>query len=161
MEEYGIKKNVLTKDKFTEMFLILIIVAAIGTVGNLVGYSVPIMESVPGILIIFAVSFAGLMLTYVIPIKVSYVLYITILGMFLGSKWCPVSAVINEYVGKINMLALSTICLAFCGVGMAKDWVEFKKIGIKGILVALFAMFGTFVGSAIVAQIILKFQNLI
>lgn len=161
MSEYGEKKAVLSKDKITNMILILIIVAFIGTIGNLVGYGVPIMESLPGMLIILAVAFLGQLLSMVIPIKISYVLYVTIIGIAIANKWSPIAPFVNEYVGKVNMLATSTICLAFAGAGMAKNWAEFKKIGIKGLLVVCFVMFGTFVGSAVISQIVLSMQGLI
>lgn len=161
MSEYGTKREIISKDHLVEMMLILIIVSFVGTVGNFIGYGVPIQESIPGILIILAVAFAGQLIAEIIPLKVSYILYVTIIGMYLTCKWCPIAPTVNEYVGKINMLALSTVCLAFAGAGMAKDWVEFKKIGLKGIVVALFAMFGTFVGSAVIAQAVLKFQGII
>jgi hypothetical protein len=44
---------------------------------------------------------------------------------------------------------------------MGKDWAEFKKIGWRGVLVSGLVMFGTFFGSAIVAEIILKIQGII
>lgn len=161
MSEYGEKVTRVSKDKLIEMMLILIVVAFVGTIGNFVGYGVPVLESVPGILIILAVAFAGQFLSMVLPWKISYVLYVTIIGMYIGCKWCPISDTVNFYVNKVNMLALSTVCLAFAGAGMAKDWVKFKQIGLKGIIVALFVMMGTFLGSTIIAQIVLSVQGII
>lgn len=161
MSEYGEKATRISRDRWIHMLLILIIVSAIGTVGNLVGYGVPVLESVPGILIILAVAFAGQLLSMIIPVKVSYILYVTVIGMAIACKWSPIAPFVNEHVGKINMLALSTVCLAFAGAGMAKSWTEFKKIGIKGLIVVCFVMLGTFVGSAVIAQVILSAQGLI
>lgn len=161
MSEYGEKKASISMDKVGNMLLILIIVSFIGTIGNFVGYGVPILESIPGVLIILGVAFAGQLLSMVVPVKVSYVLYVTIIGMAISCKWSPIAPFVNEYVSKINMLALSTVCLAFAGAGMAKNWAEFKRIGIKGLVVVCFVMFGTFVGSAIIAQIVLSAQGII
>ena len=161
MSEYGEKQSRVSIDKVIEMMLIRIIVSFVGTIGNFVGYGVPIMESIPGILIILALAFVGQLLSMVVPFKISYILYVTIIGMYIGCKWCPIAPFVNEHVGKINMLALSTVCLAFAGAGMAKDWVEFKKIGLKGIIVALFVMLGTFVGSAVIAHVVLNIQGII
>lgn len=64
-------------------------------------------------------------------------------------------------VGKIGMLPTVTPILAYAGVSMGKDWIEFKKIGWKGIVVAIFVMIGTYVGSALIAQLILSAQGII
>lgn len=154
-------KKVDLKDKLTQWLLILAITAFIGTIGNLVGYSVPIMESLPGILIIFALALVSLLLQELLPFRVSYLIYITMIGMFLASPICPLAEIINPYVAKINQLALSTVCLAFAGVGMAKDWKAFKNIGIRGIIAACCVIIGTFLGSAIIANIVLSIQGLI
>ena len=65
------------------------------------------------------------------------------------------------YTGKVEMLPLATPVLAFAGVSMGKSWAEFKKIGWRGILVAALVMIGTFVGSAVVAQVILSMTGII
>lgn len=148
-------------DKLVQWLLILAITAFVGTIGNFVGYAVPILESIPGVLIIFAVALISLLLSELLPFKLTYLIYITVIGMFIGSKWCPFSDFVNLHVGKINQLALSTVCLAFAGVGMAKDWKEFKKIGLKGIIAACCVIIGTFIGSAIIANVVLKIQGLI
>ena len=76
--------------------------------------------------------------------------YNTITGPFVSAE-----------VGKIGLLPLATPILAYAGVSIGKDWVEFKKIGWRGIIVAFLVMIGTYIGSAIIAQIILKAQGII
>lgn len=38
---------------------------------------------------------------------------------------------------------------------MGKDWDEFKKIGWRGIITTLFVITGTYLGSAIIAHVVL------
>ena len=67
----------------------------------------------------------------------------------------------NEYVGQIGLLPLATPVLAFAGVNIGKDWVEFKKIGWRGVVVTLCVMVGTFVGSALIAWGLLEGMGII
>ena len=70
-------------------------------------------------------------------------------------------AYVAEQVGKIGLLSAACPVLAYAGVSISKDWVEFKKIGWKGILIAVLVMIGTYLGSALIAQAILTAQGII
>lgn len=152
----------LTLDIFIELAVIMLLVSVIGAFSNLVGYQIPILESIPGMIILFLIALVGTLLTYIVPIKnCPAVIYISIIGVLLACPASPVAEQVNLYVGKINMLALATCILGFAGVSMSKNWVDFKKIGWRGIVVACLVMLGTFVGSAIIAQLILKSTGVI
>ena len=152
----------LTLDIFIELAVIMLLISIIGVFGNFVGYQVPILESIPGILILFAIALVGTLLTYIIPIKnCPAIIWISIIGVLLACPISPVADQVNLYVGKVNMLALTTCILGFAGVSMSKNWVDFKKIGWRGILVACVVMFGTFIGSALIAQLVLSMTGVI
>ncbi|MEL7648901.1 MAG: hypothetical protein AAGU76_12455 [Sedimentibacter sp.] len=151
----------LTTTKFLEYLLILLIVAFISIVGNYIGYKVNIFESLPGMAILLTVALIGYCLTEILPLNIPSVVYISLIGLLVAMPVSPVSAKVIEYTGKISMLCLATPVLAYSGISMGKNWAEFKKIGWKGILVAACVMFGTFVSSAIIAEIILKSQGII
>jgi len=63
-------------------------------------------------------------------------------------------------VSKISLLPLCTPILAYAGISTGKDMVEFKKQGIRIIIVTLLTFIGTYVSSAIIANIILKIQGI-
>ncbi|WP_455542697.1 hypothetical protein [Intestinibacter sp.] len=152
----------LNLEIFIELVIIMLMVSIIGACGNFVGYQVPIMESIPGMLILFVIALLGTLCTYIIPIKnCPPVIWISIIGVLLACPASPVAEQVNLYVGKINMLALATCILGFAGISMSKNWADFKKIGWRGVVVACVVMFGTFIGSTLVAQVILSMTGVI
>ena len=56
---------------------------------------------------------------------------------------------------KFNLATICTAFLAYVGIAIGNDWGEFKKIGLKGVIIALFVITGTYLGSAIIAHITL------
>ncbi len=117
-------------------------------------------ENIPGLLIMMGIALVGLILGEIIP-KVPVAIWITLIGILLAMPWSPTSSYVVAQVGKIGLLPAATPVLAYAGVSIGQDWVEFKKIGWKGILVALFVIIGTYLGSAVIAQLILKAQGII
>ena len=112
-------------------------------------------------LILFAIAFAGTILGSVFP-KIPTAIWITIIGVLVAMPYNTITApfVVAE-VNKIGILPTCTPILAYAGVSIGKDWTEFKRIGWRGIVVALFVMVGTYVGSALIAQAILAAQGII
>lgn len=151
----------LTANKFLEYLLILLVVAFIDIVGNFVGYKFNIVESLPGMTILLIVALLGFCLSEIVPLNIPAVVYISIIGLLIAMPISPISEMVIAYTKKIQMLCLATPVLAYSGISMGKNWAEFKKIGWKGILVAACVMIGTFVGSAIIAEVILKSQGII
>ena len=156
-------KKKLTLDEFLEYTLIMLIIAAVALIGNWVSskFTASFAESLPGILILFGISFVGTTLARLIPVKIPAVIWITVIGILLAIEGSPTAPYVTEAVGKIGLLPLATPVLAYAGVNIGKDWAEFKKIGWRGILVTLCVMVGTFVGSAVIANIILHAQGTI
>ena len=163
------KTKAITLEKITQYVLIFIISAIMTMIGNCINtvtdgnpYTyVSILEGIPGLLILIAIAFAGNLLGWLVP-KIPAVLWITIIGILLGMPYNTVTApFVSEQVGKLGLLPLVTPILAYAGVSIGKDWVEFKRIGWRGILVALLVMTGTYLGSALIAQAILMAQGII
>ncbi len=156
-------KKKLTMDEFLEYTLIMLIIAAVSLIGNWVSnkFTTSLVESIPGILILLGIAVLGITLARIIPVKIPAIIYITVIGILLAVEGSPTAAYVNEAVGKIGLLPLATPVLAYAGVNIGKDWAEFKKISWKGILVTLCVMIGTFVGSAVIANIILHVQGIV
>ena len=154
-------KKGLTLDTFLEYCLIMLLITAIAYIGNWIYSDFGLMESLPGILILLAIAFVGYTLSELIPFNIPSVVYISIVGLLVAMPVSPLSEMVVAYTGKVEMLPLATPVLAVAGVSMGKSWAEFKKIGWRGILVAALVMIGTFVGSAVVAQVILSMTGII
>lgn len=136
--------------------LILIITGILTLVGNFVGFKVSPVEAIPGILILIIIAFIGILLSKIIPIKIPSVAYIVTLATVLTIPGMPMAELISNYTAKVNFLALCTPILAYAGIYTGKNLDTLKKTGGKIFILALFVMLGTYLGSAIIAQIILK-----
>lgn len=140
----------------TSNLLILIITGVLTLVGNFVGFKVSPIEAVPGILILILIAFIGILLSKIVPIKIPSVAYIVTLATILTIPGMPMAELISGYTAKVNFLALCTPILAYAGIYTGKNLDTLKKTGWKIFIVALFVMLGTYLGSAIIAQVILK-----
>lgn len=159
----------INKDTVVQYIIIFVISASITMVGNCINTItdknpdtyVSVLEGIPGLLILLGIAFAGSILGMLIS-KIPAVIWITILGIILAMPYNTITGpVVAEQVGKLGLLSTSAPILAYAGVSIGKDWIEFKKIGLKGVWVALLVIVGTYVGSALVAQIILSIQGII
>lgn len=144
-----------------EWIILLLIIGVMALLGNYVGYGEAIVESIPGMIILILISLAGMILAKVIPINIPSIAYIGIIGMVLTIPGVPFSETVVGYTQKVQFLALATPVLAYAGIAIGKSWNDFTKLGWKSIVVSLFVLFGTFLGSAVIAQIILKSQGII
>lgn len=134
----------------------LILMGVLTLVGNLVGYKTSILQSIPGMLILIAISMLGFLLAKVIPIKIPAVAYVVTLGALATFPVIPGAVMINQYISKINFLALTTPILAYVGISIGTDLDAFAKSGWRIILISCLVFIGTFLGSSIIAQIVLK-----
>lgn len=120
---------------------------------NVVGYDIGLAESLPGLLILAGMSLAGFVLSYIVPIKkISSVLWISFVSIFLASPISPVSEQIIYHVGNVSLMALCTPILAYAGVLVGKDWAAFKELGFKAVLVSIVVIAGTFLVSSMLGD---------
>ena len=144
------------KLSYKDPIVITVIVAILVLVGNFVGYKINPVEAFPGMLILFLMVVVGLWITKIMPGKLPAVVYVSLLGIVLTMPWFPLGAKIAELTSKVNFLALTTPILGYAGISMGKDLESFKKNGLKIIIVAIFVFVGTYIGSAVIAHVVLK-----
>lgn len=142
--------------KLKDSIIVLLITAAISIVGNYVGYKINMIESIPGMLILVLISIAGIALAKVIPWKIPSVAYIVTLSTIITIPGFPGASVISGLVSKVNFLALTTPILAYAGIYTGKNLDSLKKTGWRIFVLAILVMVGTYLGSAIIAEIILR-----
>lgn len=140
---------------------LLIIFGLIAAVGNWIGYSVVPSSSLPGMAVLIVICLAGLILQHVLPVNIPSVAYIGIIGILVSMPVMPGSAYIVKWTESINILALATPILAYAGIAIGRSWTDFVKLGWRSVVVAMFVMVGTFLGSALIAEVVLRMQNLI
>jgi len=147
--------------KYRDWIFLLTITSLITILSNLIGYKTPISESIPGVLILAGIALAGVILGKVIPLKLPMILYVSMLGLLLASPVSPVSKAVIEYTSKISFMAPVTVVGAFAGISMGKDFQTFKEQSWRMLIVGILVFTGTFVLSAIVAQVVLSLTGAI
>lgn len=153
--------KVLSLRTVVEWILILLIFSFMGAVGNVVGYEYPFMLSLIGMLILCIITLIGLIIEHVIPYDIPAIIYISIIGLIIAVPYSPISQPVIYYTSKVDLISLTTILLAYAGIAMGKDLKDFKEAGLKGIIVTFCVIIGTFLASAIIAQIVLVFSGMI
>lgn len=141
---------------------LLLIFSVMAAVGNWVGYQYPFMESLFGMFILCFISLLGLIVEKLFPFdNVPAIIYISLIGLFVALPWFPLSEPIIYYTSKVDLISLTTVLLAYAGVAMGKDLNSFKKVGLRGIVVTFAVIFGTYIGSALIAQFALMYTGMI
>ena len=153
--------KILSKEVVMEWILILIIFSFMSAIGNYIGYHYPFQESLYGMFILCAITLLGLIIEHHISYNIPAIIYISIIGLIVALPWSPISSTIIYYTSKGNIVSLTTILLAYAGIAMGKDLGEFKKVGLKGIIVTFFVILGTYMGSALIAQGVLMYTGMI
>ena len=148
----------ISKTKIFRWSVFLLIFSVIVVIGNhIAGYDAgyPIYEPLIGMLILCAMTLAGMILERMIPHNISSIIYISIIGLVLSLPGLPTSEFIVYYVSQIDLTVICTVFLAYVGIAVGKDWDKFKKIGWKGVVITMFVITGTYVCSAVIADIVL------
>ena len=145
----------------TEWTLVLSVFGLVATLGNWIGYDVLPWVAIPGMIILIVVSVIGLILEKVVPGNLPALGYIGLIGIIISLPWVPGSEFVVEWTSKVSILALATPILAYAGISIGSNWADFRKLGIRSVIVALMVFLGTFIGSALIAEIILRWQGII
>ena len=135
--------------------LLLVIFSIITVIGNYLGYKHPITDSLVGMGILSLITLVGVWLERYLPLNVSSILYISIIGIIIAFPGMPTSEFVLYYVSKVELLAIVTVFLAYVGIGMGKSWDEFKALGRRAIVITVLVIAATYYGAAIVAHIVL------
>ena len=143
-------------------WLVLFIMGACGTgLANYIGYGVGFQESLPGLAVLIVISMAAVCLTKLLPFKLPIVAYCSIIGLISASPISPVREFVIQAAGNINFTAPFTMVGAFAGLAVSDQLKTFIKQGWKILIVGIFVMTGTFLGSCLWDQIILTLTGAI
>ncbi|MCD3244851.1 LysO family transporter [Clostridium botulinum C] len=142
--------------KITKSIYILVLMGVLSLVGNLIGSKHGIFEALPGMIILVIIAILGIILSKVMPGKIPSVAYIVTIGCIVTYPGFPVAESVTKYITKVDFLSLTTPILAYVGISIGKDLENFKKSGWRIIVVSCVVFIGTYLGSAVIAQLILK-----
>ncbi|MGL4675441.1 MAG: DUF3100 domain-containing protein [Wohlfahrtiimonas sp.] len=140
----------------TQTLVALAVMSVILLITNWAGTGVNPLEALPGMLIIFGFCAVGVLIGKVIPFKIPAIAWISLVAIFFALPFMPTDSYVMEATNKLGLLPLITPALAYAGIAISQREVAlFKKSGVKIAIVALLTFTGTFVGSAVIANILL------
>ncbi|WP_405275627.1 DUF3100 domain-containing protein [Methanobrevibacter sp.] len=140
---------------------LLFVFSVIVAVGNFVGYRTSIIDSFIGMLIISIITITGMALERVCPGHIQSIIFISIIGLLVSIPGAPTANFVAHYVSQVELTTICTAFLGYVGIAIGKDWDEFKRIGWRGVIVALIVITGTYLGSASIANLTLFLTGMI
>ena len=124
------------------------------------------LQTIPGMLF-FAIP---IILGYIIDdaisakfkkVKIPVILYISLIGVIMGLPGFFASTAYIAATNKISLLSVGTVVLAYAGIAVCKDLKAFKGQGLAIVIVSILAFTGSYLGSAIIADVVLKIMGVI
>lgn len=114
-----------------------------------------------GMLAIVLISLISLKIKEHIPLKIPAFAWASLLSLLLTTPWSPVADLLLRLTKQISAGQIGTVILAVAGVSIGTRLSDIKKLSWKIIIVAIIVFIGTFFGSALVSEMILKMQGII
>lgn len=148
--------------KIIHWTLILLIFSGINFVGN--ALNAPELnwsDASVGMLILLLITLAGMIAAEFLPLKLPSIAYITLIAVIVSLPAFPGSETVVRTTGQIGLLSITTPILAYAGISIGRNWTDFTRLGWRALIVASLVFIGTYLGSALVAELILRWQGLI
>ena len=148
----------------------LTLVSAYALIGNWLstlksGAPVTPIEALPGMVMLLAITIIGVAISDVLdkalPKNLPAIAYISLVAIIVTIPGFPGAEFAFASMNKIGLLPLCTPILAYAGISLGKDFDTFKSQGIAIVCVALLTFVGTYVGSAIIAEVVLRLTGAI
>ena len=114
-----------------------------------------------GLAVIYVIVAVGYVLARLITIRILPDLFwVSIVAMLVTWPGVPGSAQVRDAINGVSLLPTLTPLMAFAALGLGSREVQlFKQAGWKFILISVLVFFGTFMGSAIIANIALSLMG--
>lgn len=142
---------------------LLCLVAVIMVLTNIVGYKIALADSIVGILVLCAIALFGLTVSRFMSrfIKLPSMMYVSLTGLLLACPVSPVKDIIIQVTSQVAFMAPATALGAFAGISLGKDLKNFARMGWKMVVITLLVITGTFIFSALVADVVLRLTGAI
>lgn len=122
-------------------------------------------EGLPGVLLMAVPVVLGCLIDDFIRAKTKIdlpsIVYISFIGIVMGLPFFPFQEIYVTESAKIGLLPICTPILAYAGISIGKDLESFKEQGVGIVCTALAAFIGTYLGSAVIAEVMLRLQGII
>lgn len=134
----------------------LAIVSAISIPIQMIATDLTVVQIIIGLALLYVICLGGVLLTKFVPLRLPSVAWISLVALLMTLPSLPWGPTILEQIQGINFLALAIPPLAYAGFALSKLEVDvFKRSGWRILVVAIFVFIGTYVGSALIADLTL------
>ena len=141
---------------------VLVIVCVMVLIGQWIGFGFSPVAAIPGIILVLIISQVALIIKAAAPkIHFPAFAWASLIALLLSMPFMPTAEVFLKYTNQVNFLGTTTPILAFAGIAVGNKIDALKRLSWRVLIISIFVFFGTFFGSAIIAQIVLKMQGLI
>ncbi|MGO1482060.1 MAG: hypothetical protein ACTHWF_13155 [Brachybacterium sp.] len=124
---------------------------------QLIATELNVLDIVIGLLVLYGMCVLGLLLTKFVPLRLPSVAWISLVAVVLTLPMLPWADAVFPLVEGIDFLALAVPPLAYAGFAISKLEIDvLKRSGWKILLIAIMVFLGTYVGSAVIAEITLR-----
>ncbi|MFX0537179.1 hypothetical protein ACQBAT_06440 [Ornithinimicrobium sp. Y1847] len=135
----------------------LLIVSLISIPLQLIATDLNLGQVLAGMAALYVICVIGLLLTKFLPFYLPSVAWISLVGIALTIPYLPWAEWFTGLVSGIDFLALAVPCLAYAGLAISKLEIDvMKRSGWKILIIAILVFIGTYVGSALIAEITLR-----
>ncbi|WP_299257938.1 DUF3100 domain-containing protein [uncultured Kushneria sp.] len=135
--------------------MMLAAVCVVGWITNVISAGT-LWGALPGMIILYVMSLIGLLITRAMPFYLPAIAWISLVSIVMTLPFFPGNAWLVAQLSQVNFLAIVTPVLAYAGFVLSKqEFSMFRRTGWKLVLVSLLVFTGTYLGSAVVAQILL------
>ncbi|WP_300330631.1 hypothetical protein [Fusobacterium sp.] len=118
-------------------------------------------SAVIGMGLFIIISMVSLKIKSLIPLKIPAFAWASLISLIITTPWSPLKEIVLTTTKDISSGVIGTVILAVAGISIGCKLDDIKKLSWKIILVAFVVFIGTYFGSALVAEILLKTQGII
>lgn len=149
------QKEIRPERELSKTAVVVAVVTVVLWISNTVN-GAPLMEALPGMLILYVMTMLGFVVTRFAPFYLPAVAWVSLVSVALTLPWTPGSEWIVQQLSSVNVLAIVTPVLAYAGLALTRrEFSMFRTAGWKLVIISLLVFTGTYLGSAIVAQLLL------
>ncbi|MGM8850360.1 DUF3100 domain-containing protein [Salinicola halophyticus] len=134
---------------------VLAMACVVGWIANTIN-GASLIDALPGMIILYVMTLIGLVITRLAPFYLPGVAWVSLVSIVMTLPFFPGSGWIVDQLAAVNFLAIVTPVLAYAGLALSRrEFTMFRQTGWKLIIISLLVFTGTYVGSAVVAQLLL------
>ncbi|PID66349.1 MAG: hypothetical protein CR975_03300 [Gammaproteobacteria bacterium] len=140
----------------SESAVVLAVYCLIGLISNWAGTGVNPVDGFLGMLILYVLSMVGVVIHRYVRIGFPTVAWVSLISVLLTMPFSPVAPFLLDALKPLNFLSIVTPVLGYAGLAISQMEVKvFKRSGLKIAIVAMLIFTGTFIGSALVADLLI------